>query len=36
MNDTMGNIGYIIGYVIVSAFLLGIVVGYVLSKIGDK
>ena len=36
MNDTMGNIGYIIGYCIVSAFLLGIVVGYVLSKIGDK
>ena len=36
MNDTMGNIGYIIGYGFICMFLLGIVVGYVLSKIGDK
>lgn len=36
MGDTMGNIGYIFGYGLFFAFCLGVVVGYVLSRIGDK
>ena len=30
----MGDIGYIFGYAAFGAFLLGILVGYLLSKIG--
>ena len=36
MGDTMGNIGYIFGYAVIGAFLLGVVVGYIVGKIGDK
>lgn len=36
MGDTMGNIGYIFGYGLFCAFFLGVIVGYILSKIGDK
>jgi hypothetical protein len=32
----MGDIGYIFGYAIVGAFLLGAVVGYFVEKIGEK
>jgi len=32
----MGDIGFIFGYTIVGAFLLGAVVGYFIEKIGDK
>lgn len=32
----MGNIGFIFGYAIIGAFLLGAVVGYYVEKIGEK
>ena len=32
----MGNIGYIFGYAVIFAFLLGAIVGYIIRKIGDK
>ena len=34
--NTMGNIGYIFGYGLFFAFCLGVVVGYIASRIGDK
>lgn len=36
MGDTMGNIGYIFGYAVIFAFLVGAVVGYSLKWLGDK
>lgn len=32
----MGDIGFIFGYAIIGAFLLGAVVGYFVEKIGEK
>ena len=32
----MGNIGYIFGYVVIFAFCLGVIVGMVAQKIGDR
>lgn len=32
----MGNIGYIFGYGLFFAFCLGVVVGYIVGKIGDN
>ena len=32
----MGDIGFIFGYAIIGAFLLGAVVGYIVEKIGEK
>ena len=32
----MGNIGYIFGYGLFFAFCLGVIVGYIVSRIGDK
>lgn len=32
----MGNIGYIFGYAVIGAFLLGVVVGYIVGRIGDR
>lgn len=34
--DTMGNIGYIFGYGLFLTFCLGVVVGYIVGRIGDK
>ena len=34
--DTMGNIGYIFGYAVIFAFLLGAIVGYSLKWLGDR
>ena len=34
--NTMGNIGYIFGYGLILAFLVGVMVGYLVKKIGDK
>lgn len=32
----MGNIGYIFGYGLILAFLVGVMVGYLVKKIGDR
>ena len=32
----MGNIGYIFGYSVIFAFLLGAIVGYSLKWLGDR
>lgn len=36
LGDSMGNIGYIFGYGLLFAFCMGVVVGYIASRIGDK
>lgn len=36
MYDTMGDLGYIFGYAVMGAFLLGTVVGCLIEKIGAK
>ena len=35
-NKDMGNIGYIFGYAVILAFCLGVIVGMVAQKIGDR
>lgn len=32
----MGHVGYILGYIIVGAFLLGVIVGYFISEHKEK